>query len=164
VSDYGDPDDFSDAVDAEVLVELTQAVWASFVDDEVPLLDLGPCVPGPEEGGVVVGSVTIDGPSPTVLTVSLPAQVASQAAARMFDIDVAAVVPADVHDATGEIANMIGGNVKAMFGGEHRLGLPSVTDGATGPDPDEALASATLLWGEHALLVTLDRAPGGSTP
>lgn len=157
-------DGLEGAVDAEVLVEIAQAVWASFVDPELPLVDLGPWTPEPDEAGVVVGSVSIDGPTPGVITVSLPAQVAAEAAARMFDTDVDALEPADVHDAAGEIANMIGGNVKAMLPGEHRLGLPSVTDVPTGPDPDEALASATLLWGEHALLVTLDRAPGGSTP
>ena len=150
-------------VDSDVLVEITQAVWASFVDPEVPLVDLGPCVPEPAEAGVVVGSVAILGPVPTVLSVRLSAGAASDVAARMFDIDTAAVSSADVQDATGEIANMIGGNVKAMLPEEHRLGLPSVTAATVGPDPDAALASATLLWGEHTLLVTLDRRPGGSS-
>ena len=151
------------SVDADALVELTQAVWASFVDPEVPLVDLGPKVPEPAEAGVVVGSVAILGPAPTVLSVCLPARAASDVAARMFDIDTSAVSSAEVHDATGEIANMIGGNLKAMLPQEHRLGLPTVTAGAVGPDPDEALASATLLWGEHTVLVTLDRRPGGSS-
>lgn len=149
-------------VGTEVLVELAQAVWASFVDDEVPLVDVGPWVPEPDGTPVVVGRVAIQGPAAGVLAVLLPAPAAAEAAARMFDIDPAAVVPEDVHDATGEIANMVGGNVKAMLPGEHRLGLPSVTTGADGPALDEALASATLLWGEHVLLVTLDRAAGGS--
>jgi len=153
-------------VDAEALVELTQAVWASFVDPGLPLVDLGAWRPAPQEAGTeddgVVGSVAIEGPSPGVVRVRLPASVAVEAAARMFDVDPADVAPADVHDATGEIANMVGGNVKAMLPGEHRLGLPSVTDGADCPGPVEALASAALLWGERTVLVTVDRAAGGS--
>ena len=158
----GSVDDLAAAVDHEVLVELAQAVWASFVDPEVPLVDLGPWAPEPDGSDVVVGSVRIDGPTPGALTVTLPAPAAVDAAARMFAIDVAAVAPADVHDAVGEITNMVGGNVKALLSGEHRLGLPSVTEVAA-PHPDEASASVTLLWGEHTVLVTLDRAAGGST-
>jgi chemotaxis protein CheX len=155
------------SVDPEVLVELTQAVWASFVDAELPLVDLG----GPYDdtetglGERVVGSVDIDGPEPGRVRVLLPARAASDAAARMFDIAVDSVAPADVHDATGEIANMIGGNVKAMLPGEHRLGLPSVvsTSADEPSTPETSVASATLLWGEHTLLVTIDRAPGGTS-
>ncbi len=118
----------------------------------------------PDDEGVVLGRIAIDGPTSGVVSVALPALAARDAAARMFDMEPAAVAPEDVHDATGEITNMIGGNVKAMLAGEHRLGLPSVTDRPTGPGQDDTLASATLLWGEHALLVTLDRAAGGTTP
>ncbi|MGJ7439651.1 chemotaxis protein CheX [Aquipuribacter sp. MA13-6] len=149
------------SVDGEVLAELTQAVWESFVDAELPLVDLygAPLQTGAE--GVVVGTIAIHGPQAGRVNVALPAPAASAAAARMFDIDPSAVAEADVHDATGEIANMIGGNVKAMLAGEHHLGLPSVTVAPT--DPYDAVASATLLWGEHTLLVTLDRAPGGTS-
>ncbi len=160
--DSGTVDDLAGVVDPEVLVELTQAVWASFVDADEPLVDVGPWAPEDGPDGVVVGRVSIEGPTPGVLTVSLPAPAAYEVAARMFDIDPAVVEPADVHDATGEIANMIGGNVKALLTAEHRLGLPSVAELAATPDPGEALARVTLLWGEHALLVTLDRAPGGA--
>ena len=118
-----------------MLVELTQAVWASFVDPELPLVDLGPWAPEPDGTAVVVGSIAIDGPTPGALTVTLPAPAAVDAAARMFAIDLAAVEPADVHDAVGEITNMVGGNVKAMLSGEHRLGLPSVAETAAAPTP-----------------------------
>ncbi|WP_380164607.1 chemotaxis protein CheX [Jannaschia sp. R86511] len=149
------------SVDGEVLAELTQAVWESFVDAELPLVDLygAPLDPGPD--GVVVGTILIHGPHAGRINVSLPAQAASAAAARMLDMAPGDVVEADVHDATGELANMIGGNVKAMLEGEHHLGLPSVTVAPT--DPYDAVASATLLWGEHTLLVTLETAPGGTS-
>lgn len=149
------------SVDGEALAELTQAVWESFVDAEIPLVDLygAPLEVGPD--GVVVGTIAIHGPHEGRVNVALPAGAASAAAARMLDIELADVVEADVHDATGELANMIGGNVKAMLEGDHRLGLPSVTVAPT--DPYDAVASATLLWGRHTLLITLDRAPGGNS-
>lgn len=149
------------SVDAETLVELTQAVWASFVDPELPLLDLGdaPADDGPD--GNVIGTIEIEGPEAGLLRVTMPAQAASDAAARMFDIDADTVVDADVQDATGEIANMIGGNVKAMLSGDHRLGLPSVVAQRSPARAEgETVASATLLWGEHTVLVTLDRTRG----
>lgn len=149
------------SVDGPTLAELTQAVWESFVDPEVPLVDLDGAPPEGLDGDVVVGSIAISGPEAGRVRVALPAAAASDAAARMFAIDGAAVAEADVHDATGEITNMIGGNVKAMLAGEHQLGLPSVTGGPT--DPTGAVASATLLWGEHTLLVTLDRPAGGTS-
>ncbi len=37
--------------------------------------------------------------------------------------------PELVHDALGELTNMVGGNLKAMFGGKCHLGLPQVSDG-----------------------------------
>ena len=148
------------SVDGEALAELAQAVWESFVDAELPLVDLYGAPLEVDESGVVVGSIDIHGPEAGRVSVSLPARAASDAAARMFDISTDSVVEADVRDAAGEITNMIGGNVKAMLSGEHHLGLPSVTGAPT--DPADALASATLLWGEHTLLVTLDRAVGGT--
>jgi chemotaxis protein CheX len=39
------------------------------------------------------------------------------------------VEPADVRDALGEVANMIGGNVKALLPGPSRLSLPAVVEG-----------------------------------
>ena len=44
----------------------------------------------------------------------------------MFLIDQANLSPQDVTDAVGELTNMIGGNVKSLFGHECGLGFPSV--------------------------------------
>lgn len=39
------------------------------------------------------------------------------------------VDPAEVRDALGELANMIGGNIKALLPGPSRLSLPAVVEG-----------------------------------
>ncbi len=149
-------------VDGETLVELTQAVWQAFVDPELPLVDLTGTPLQVAGADVVVGSIVLHGPPTARVLLALPRQAASAAAARMFDLDPADLGEADVHDATGELTNMIGGNVKALLEGEHRLGLPSVVT-ARGPDlAESSVASATLLWGEHVLRVTLDNASGGT--
>lgn len=154
--------DITECLDPAVLVELTQVVWASFVDPELSLEDLT----GHEtafDADALVGGVDISGPFCGRVSVFLPGPAATAATAAMFDMPAAEVTAADVHDAAGEITNMIGGNVKAILPGEHRLGLPSVTSPTTCDDPSVSrLMSATLLWGEHLLLVTLDRTAGGA--
>jgi CheY-specific phosphatase CheX len=60
--------------------------------------------------------------------VEMTQRVARELAAGMFDEAAADVADADVMDALGEVANMIGGNVKALLGATS-LSLPSVTSG-----------------------------------
>ena len=53
-------------------------------------------------------------------------ELARKVAERMFLIDEVELSPQDVTDAVGELTNMIGGNVKSLFGHECSLGFPSV--------------------------------------
>lgn len=156
-------DDTLDSIDVDVLVELSGAVWASFIDAETLLdgpvdVDSSSWTPGGTSA-----EVSISGDWSGLLSVVLTAAGARHVAGRMFQLPAGEVCDDDLSDAVGEVANMIGGNVKAMLAGEHRLGLP-VVRALTGPVPDpgsETVAATTLLWGEHLVLVRLAHTPGG---
>jgi chemotaxis protein CheX len=142
-------------VDAAVVVEVTQAVWASFVDAETELFERWDVPAGSELSGAVVGRVDIAGPLASSVHVALPAEAARELAARMLGLAVDDVADDDVLDATGEITNMVGGNLKAVLADDHRLGLPVVQSPGALPDPGTADVVAALQWGEHPVLVTV---------
>jgi chemotaxis protein CheX len=48
----------------------------------------------------------------------------------MFELAADEISPSEISDALGEIANMMGGNVKALLPGPATLSLPSVTEGS----------------------------------
>ena len=150
-------------IDVEVLVELSGAVWVSFVDAETPLdgpvdVDSATWTPGGTSA-----EVSISGDWSGLVSVVLGADGARHVAGRMFQLPADQVGDDDLSDAVGEVANMIGGNIKAMLAGEHRLGLP-VVRALDEPVPDlgpGTVAATTLLWGEHLVLVRIESTPGG---
>ncbi|WP_336922826.1 chemotaxis protein CheX [Aquipuribacter sp. SD81] len=154
----GDLPALADHVDPAVVVELTQAVWASFVDAEVELLERWD-VPGADElPDPVVGRVDIVGALDAVVHVALAGEAARELAARMLGLGADEVAVDDVLDATGEITNMVGGNLKAVLADDHRLGLPAVTAPGLLPGTTSGEVVAALQWGEHAVLVTVSHA------
>ncbi len=56
---------------------------------------------------------------------------AAVVAAKMFNIRPNDVTPRDELDALGELANMIGGNLKSLLPSPSHLSLPTVIDGAS---------------------------------
>lgn len=73
-------------------------------------------------------------------------------AAHMLRIPRNAVAEADLADAIGELANIVGGSVKSCVDGQSSLSLPNVSryaPGAAGPDALEVLAT----WNDHPLCV-----------
>lgn len=70
------------------------------------------------------GCIAIDGAFRGAVSLRVPRAVARAAAVVMFARS--AVDDADERDALGELANMVGGHIKAMVAGPSRLGLPSV--------------------------------------
>jgi len=65
----------------------------------------------------------------------------------------------DLRDAFGEVANVVGGNVKSLLPTTGSMGLPQV--GATEPAPAGSVVVAHVLldWGGRALELTVRAAP-----
>jgi len=64
----------------------------------------------------------------------------------------------DVTDAFGEIANVVGGNVKAALPGPSSLGLPEVGDGPSVRNPADVVR-IDVLWRGHPVSISVQGAP-----
>lgn len=73
-------------------------------------------------------SVEIRGRSRTVVKVVADEIVTASIAEVMFAADRSTLSRDDMRDSLGEIANMIGGNLKGILGDEAELSLPSVVE------------------------------------
>ena len=101
-----------------------------------------------EGGGTghrLVGRVDITGGWEGVVTIDCDADLAAAVAAAMFGVEDGDAAPEEVRHALGELANMAGGNIKALIPVPSQLGLPTVTDDEaaglpTGAEPIRRLA------------------------
>ena len=110
------------------LTEITERVWASLV--EAPLLPRQPGQPGPVPGTrTFTGCVQITGAWEGAVTVHCSEALARRLTAAMFMVDPGDTTSEEVSDALGELANMVGGNVKALLPEPCRISLPAVADG-----------------------------------
>jgi chemotaxis protein CheX len=65
------------------------------------------------------------------ITLQCPGELSTRVAGAMFGIDPGEVSLRDELDSLGELANMIGGNVKSLLPGPSHLSLPTVIDGVS---------------------------------
>ena len=96
-------------------------VWACAVPDGVL-----PPASGPGPDGLAVGAVAISGAWCGWVTLELPLATAARVTAAMLGQGNRELAREDVDDALGELANMIGGNVKSLVPAPSVLGLPVV--------------------------------------
>jgi CheY-specific phosphatase CheX len=83
-------------------------------------------------GKTMTGCVQISGAWDGAVTIQCSPDLARAAAAAMLEMEAAATSFDDVRDALGEIANMVGGNLKALLPGPTNLSLPLVVEGEHG--------------------------------
>ncbi|ATE53893.1 chemotaxis protein CheX [Actinosynnema pretiosum] len=108
----------------EDLGSMTEQVWSAYLDPETehPLLfgDLGP---NPVE---LTASVSIVGAWDGHLVVSTSKAGAQDVASVMLMMSHEELTDDDVSDALGELANVVGGNVKSLVPSPAKLSLPRV--------------------------------------
>ncbi len=80
-------------------------------------------------GETLTGCVQITGPWEGAVTVQLDAALATRVTGVMFGMEPDEIVDEYVSDTVGELANVAGGNVKALLAPGCSLSLPSVTQG-----------------------------------
>ncbi|MFO0569037.1 MAG: chemotaxis protein CheX [Polyangiaceae bacterium] len=117
------------SLEASEVVEVTQMVWTSVLGEEVAL---DPVTDDFFDAPLFTGCVTVSGAWEGAVTVGCSAELAKQVTAAMFELAPDAASIAEVADAMGEIANMIGGNIKALLPGPSLLSLPAVTQRESG--------------------------------
>ncbi len=130
------------------IAEIAHDIWATMFGVELApatTTALGPSL---------TGIVHIQGAWQGAVTLECPATLASDLAARLFG----EVTDAGIRDLLGELANELGGNIKAMLPGPCTLSLPAV---ATGDDFElrvidtEIAAVVTLAFEGTPFVITL---------
>ena len=108
---------------------IAEQVWSSYLD----LDGVSPLLPGPAEKHLaeVTASVSVTGAWRGHVLVSCSEFASRSAAATLLGIEVEDVTDDDVADALGELANIIGGNVKSLLPEPCALSLPHVHVEAT---------------------------------
>ncbi len=109
------------------LGEVAESVWTSMLGFELVATDSP--YDHASESRYLLSCVQITGPIDAAVTVEVPEGLGREVAATMFGMDVAEISDEEVWDALGEMANMIGGNVKGMVSGSAALSLPTVAEG-----------------------------------
>lgn len=132
---------------AAELGEVVSEVWASFLDDTLLLAETAPEAPLPASGRVTSWVCVSGGWTGHLYVITTPAG-ARHIAATMFELAPEEVTTEQIADAIGEIANMVGGTVKAMVGADSSLSLPQVVlDAGAVVSPDaEQRVSARGCW------------------
>jgi CheY-specific phosphatase CheX len=109
------------------IISLTQYIWGATLNLEaVPHHE--PVSPAPGSR-TLDGVINITGAWAGALVLQVPEHVARRAASVMFEVQEGAATLEDMQDAVGELTNMTGGNVKALFEGQCALSLPAVVEG-----------------------------------
>lgn len=104
------------------LRQFSQMVWQSILGLDIKPSDR-PFNAGEDQ---TEGCVQITGAWRGMVTLSCPGELARKAAQIMFHLEPGEVSAEEVQDAIGELANMIGGNLKALMPPPCELSLPIV--------------------------------------
>lgn len=147
----------SSVADPTQIVSIAQQVFSALVDDgEVLVRERGAVLPAADpvvawvdmtRPGVAAGirtSVQMDRPQADVLV---------RALLRLEPQE--EVGPEDLADAFGEIANVVGGNLKSLLPEHAVLSLPTVASQGPGAGASRLLVEVTLDWRGCALLISL---------
>jgi hypothetical protein len=113
----------SPSIERDSVIEVTRAVCECLLGDLAE-----PCSERRPLDGIdeLVASVTITGPWSGDVSVRLSPAFASRLAREIFEVDPTSADDVGVRDLVGEVANMIGGNLKALLPEPCRLSLPRV--------------------------------------
>ena len=148
-------------IDETTVEAIAGEAWVALVGEDEVLVP----VPGDLPAETLSAWVDVVGPwtGSVVLTTGrqtaadLTRSLLGEAAPELLDHE-------DVADAFGEIANVVGGNVKAALPGPSTLGLPQVGE-APGVRNPEDVCRLEVLWRGQPLVVSVQGAlPALSTP
>lgn len=109
----------------DAIRDIAVNVWSTMFSADLCPVDV------PEsalERGAITSYVLISGGWDGAVTVLCEAELARELAARLFEMAPADVSRDEIRDALGEIANVCGGNIKALFPEPSYLSLPTVLD------------------------------------
>ncbi len=143
-------------IDEGTVQSIAQEAWSALVGDDEFLVPL----PGGLPDDAISSWVEIVGPWTGAVILTCGRSTAEQLSRSLLKEHAPPVLDdEDVEDALGELANVVGGNVKAVLPGPSVLGLPEVGIAPRAGGPEDT-CRVDLLWRGHALTITVQGAAG----
>lgn len=138
------------APDQELVLAAIQQVWGAMLFATAEPWESGQA---PEFETGVQAQIELRGDWNGRLVLTCDSDVATQMAGAMLGADPDEDLPTvDVHDAVGEVLNVVGGSVKGALLGSWTLGLPGVSETSVAPSRDD---SFVLSWGSAPVFVQI---------
>jgi chemotaxis protein CheX len=146
----------TDLLDAETVQSIVQEAWSALVGEDEYLVP----VPGELPDEPLSSRVEIVGPWNGSVALTCGRSTAEELSRCLLAEHAPPVLDAeDVEDALGELANVVGGNVKAVLPGPSVLGLPEVGPASRAGSPADT-CRVDLMWRGQSLTITVQGAAG----
>jgi hypothetical protein len=148
------PPVITDLLDDTTVQAIAEEAWTALVGEDELLVPL----PGELPADVLSAWVDVVGPWTGSVVLTTGTQTAADLSqALLRETAPGALEHEDVADAFGELANVVGGNVKASLPGPSALSLPRVGAGPAVRNPADALR-VDVLWRGHPLSISVQGA------
>jgi chemotaxis protein CheX len=149
----------SAVVEHDQVFVIAQEVFAAMVDGDVGLLHRWSGELPPLDDAVVAW-VDLHGPWAGRAELTTATATAHDLARALLGMSAdEPVAPLDLVDAFGEVANVVGGNVKSLLPLQGSLGLPQVAAVAPAVAGSQLVQELPLSWRGHPLVVTVRAFP-----
>jgi hypothetical protein len=150
------PLSITDLIDEETVQSIAQEAWSALVGDDEFLVPL----PGGVPDDAVSSWVDVAGPWNGTVVLTCGRSTAEQLSRELLKEHAPPVIDdEDIEDALGELANVVGGNVKAVLPGPSVLGLPEVGSAPEVGSPADT-CRLELLWRGQSLTITVQGSAG----
>jgi chemotaxis protein CheX len=141
-------------IDEATVQSIAGEAWVALVGEDELLIPL----PGDLPDDVLSSWVDVVGPWTGSVVLTTGRQTAAELTrALLGDFTPELLEHEDVADAFGEIANVVGGNVKAALPGPSALGLPEVGDAPAVRNPEDVVR-VDVLWRGQPLSISVQGA------
>ena len=148
------PKPITDLIDEATIQSIAEEAWLALVGEDEYLLPL----PGGHPDDAISSWVEVVGPWTGSVVITTARSTAEELARCLLKEHAPPVIEdEDVEDALGELANVIGGNVKAVLPGPSVLGLPEV---GAAPAADADVCRVDLLWRGQSLTISAQGSAG----
>lgn len=142
------------------ILEICQEIWESLLGVELDMSE-EPGDPFADSKRTVTGFVAIGGAWQGTVLLEVSDTLSHTFGGQMLGIPPDEVTEQDVADSLGELANMVGGNIKSLLPAPSHLSMPSVAEGSDysiwAPGTD-LLAQLTLRCAGEPMLITVRQA------
>ena len=146
----------TDLIDEETVRSIAQEAWSALIGDDEFLLPM----PGGQPDDALSAWVEVVGPWTGAVVLTCGRSTAEELSRCLLAEHAPPVLDAeDIQDGLGELANVVGGNVKAVLPGPSVLGLPEVGSAPQAGSPAD-ICRLELLWRGQSLTITVQGSAG----